>query len=485
MATHGVVAVSTELVSDLITPVAAFLRLTQGSGTRVLLESTDNSKRFGRFSILVIDTRETVVIDGGADAFAQLDRLNTSVGSVWRGDSLAELPFVAGVVFALGFECFGELESVGASPQSDLIASPQEVLCTPTNVVVFDHWHQRVTLIHNIFRDDVIGDNAEAFDRAYQDGLDALDSMIALGATPTEEPVLVVDQIAVAQTDPFTEWKAAWTAHDYADAVERMRDHIAAGDIFQAVPSTAFVAPFSPDMLMVYRALRHLNPSPYLYFFETPVLKLAGASPEALVRIAGDNVLTRPIAGTRGRGVTDAEDAELAADLLADAKEIAEHVMLVDLARNDLGRIAEFGTVRVSQFQQVELFSHVMHICSTVEATKRRDVSAVDVLRSVFPAGTLSGAPKIRAVQLINEIEATPRGLYGGVVGYLDASGNLDAAICIRTLMQNKDGVTWTQAGGGIVNDSVPTVEADEVRRKAGAVVAAALIAQGFADNRG
>ncbi len=481
VAQHEVVTVSTSLVSDLITPVAAFMRLTHDSPDRVLLESTDNAKRMGRYSILVAGVRQRVVVGDSDDAFAQLQSLADLAPRSWRDESQAEFPFVSGVIYTIGFECFASVEpSVGASPTVKLVDVPRALLLTPSDVVVFDHWRQSVSLLHNVYTADFDVTSEDAADAAYASAVAALQDLTNRGATPMPEPVLTVNPSTMSLRDPFAEWPGVVTADDYAQMVESVQQHIAAGDIFQAVPSAAFVAPFSPDMLMVYRAMRHLNPSPYLYFFDTPQLKLAGASPEALVRVLGRKAMTRPIAGTRGRGATDEQDAELAADLLADAKEIAEHVMLVDLARNDLGRVSEYGSVNVAQFQQVEYFSHVMHICSTVESTVSADCSAVDVLKAVFPAGTLSGAPKIRAVQLLNQYEATPRGPYGGVVGYLDYNGNLDAAICIRTVMQDSDGVTWTQTGAGVVKDSVPQTEVDEVRRKASSAVVAASVARSF-----
>jgi anthranilate synthase component 1 len=313
-------------------------------------------------------------------------------------------------------------------------------------------------------------------DSAYERGCEAIDRVLEKLARPLPaEPPLD----ARVESAPL-EFRSSTTREQYAKMVERAREYIRAGDAFQVVPSQRLTARLDVDPLLVYRWLRVINPSPYMFFLRCDDHLVLGASPEILVRLDAGEVTLRPIAGTYRRGKDEAEDLALERQLLADPKELAEHVMLVDLGRNDVGRVAEIGTVRVNEFQVIERYSHVMHIVSNVVGRLRPGLDAVDLLRASFPAGTVSGAPKVRAMEIIDELETTRRGLYGGAVGYLDARGNMDVCIAIRTLLA-KDGVVHVQAGGGVVADSDPDREYEESLHKARALLRAIECAAGSA----
>jgi anthranilate synthase component 1 len=360
-----------------------------------------------------------------------------------------------------------ELERLPDEPTDDL-GFPDHALLLTRTFVVFDHLRQRAFVIANVpISDDPESDYADARRRC--------DEVVDRLAAPLGSPQMdLAFDDAIEYTSPVSDDEfAAW--------VERCREHIYAGDVFQVVPSRRFEARLEGSAFGAYRALRALNPSPYMYFLRFGAssghdeIEIAGSSPEPLVRVTGDHVITRPIAGTRGRGRDDAEDRALEADLLADEKERAEHVMLVDLARNDVGRIAEYGTVNVDELMVVERYSHVMHIVSSVGGRLAPDKTAFDALTACFPAGTVSGAPKVRAMEIIDSLERTKRGPYAGVVGYFDFSGNLDTCITIRTIVAT-GGRAFVQAGAGIVADSDPVAEAEETRRKAEALLRAAVM---------
>ncbi len=336
-----------------------------------------------------------------------------------------------------------------------------------TDLAVLDHADGSVLLVANAINYDATD---ERVDDAWSDAVRRLDTMTdALGA-PAASTVAVID------IDVVPEVRNRRERADYLRSIERAKEQIRAGETFQIVVSQRFEVDCSADALDVYRVLRAANPSPYMYLLRFDGFDIVGSSPEALVKVADGRAMTHPIAGTRWRGATPEEDAELAAELLADEKERAEHLMLVDLARNDLGRVCAPGSVEVIDFMHVERYSHVMHIVSTVVGTVADDRTAFDVLVATFPAGTLSGAPKVRAMQLIEDLEPTRRGLYGGTVGYLDFAGDMDMAIAIRTAWI-RDGIAYVQAGGGIVADSVATSEFDESVNKAMAVVRAVATA--------
>jgi anthranilate synthase component I len=336
--------------------------------------------------------------------------------------------------------------------------------------VALDHLTQKAFVITNT-------SSSDAPDAAYDEAVERCDATVARLASPLAAAASDVAAPALRHAE------ASVSDEDYARWVEIARDHIYAGDIFQVVPSRRFEAPLRGSAFGAYRALRTMNPSPYMYFLRFgsgaghhASFEIAGSSPEPLVRVSGDRVVTRPIAGTRPRGATEDEDRALEAELLADAKERAEHVMLVDLARNDVGRVARYGSVTVDELMTVERYSHVMHIVSNVSGRLAAGCSPFDALTSCFPAGTVSGAPKVRAMEIIDGLERTKRGPYAGVVGYFDFSGNLDTCITIRTIVAT-GGRAFVQAGAGVVADSVPAAEAEETRRKAEALLKAAAAA--------
>ncbi len=338
----------------------------------------------------------------------------------------------------------------------------------PRHVVGLDHLRQTMVVITNVVVED---DPATQYDEAVA----ATDEMVRrLARTSTPSP-----PVPPPVTEPIGDVASNMAPADYERMVEEVKEYIRAGDSFQTVVSQRFSIDTDADPFDIYRILRVVNPSPYLFLFDFEDFQVVGSSPEALVQVQGRRCETWPIAGTRPRGRTPREDRELEHELIADAKERAEHVMLVDLGRNDLGRVCEIGTVHVDEMMEVERYSHVMHIVSSVSGTLREDLGPVDVLRAIFPAGTVSGAPKIRAMQIIDELEPTRRGCYAGAVGYVDFSGNLDTCIAIRTLVL-KDGTAYVQAGAGIVADSDPPTEQQETRSKAGAVLAAVRAASAW-----
>ena len=337
---------------------------------------------------------------------------------------------------------------------------------SPIRCLVFDHVNHQIKVVANAH---INGD----VDQAYEDALDRIDELIA----KLKQPLLMNYTNKPAASPSGVPVTSNFTKEDYHQVVLRAKEYIAAGDIIQVVPSQRFTVPISVDTFDAYRALRTVNPSPYMFYLKFDELQIAGASPEMMVRVEDGIAEMRPIAGTRPRGATPTEDEELGTELLADPKERAEHVMLVDLGRNDLGRVCEYHTVRVSEMMVVERYSHVMHIVSHVIGELREGQTPYDVIRACLPAGTLSGAPKIRAMEIIDELEPTRRGPYGGAVGYFSFSGNADTAITIRTLVV-KDGIAYVQAGGGVVADSVPEMEYEETVNKARAVLRAIELAE-------
>jgi anthranilate synthase component 1 len=345
---------------------------------------------------------------------------------------------------------------------------PDAVMAGIGELAAFDHFAQRVVLIVNVRIPAGVLSGTE-LDALYDDAVVRLDGLAADGAAPLGEPMLVPPDPAA----PLPEVTSSMAPGRYQAAVEVAKEHILAGDIFQVVLSQRFSFDLDADAYDVYRVLRQVNPSPYMYFVRTPEVTLAGSSPEPLVTLRDGRVTSRPIAGTRRRGRDAAEEARMGAELLADPKERAEHVMLVDLARNDVGRVVRFGTETVDEMMALELYSHVMHLTSQVSGELVEGATAIDVLRATLPAGTVSGAPKVRAMQIIDDLEPIKRGPYAGVVGYLDFSGNMDVAIAIRTLVVAPDGTASVQAGAGVVADSQADLEDLECHNKARALLTA------------
>lgn len=472
--THTVLSVWRELVADLTTPVAAFARVV-GDAPGFLLESVEHGERWSRWSFVGRNPLVTIVsrggelsIDGAVPAGVRTDQgvlaLLDDLLAVWRSPAIDELPpFHAGIVGYLGYDVVREVERLPNPPTDDL-ALPDAVLTVVGELAVFDHFRQRVTLIADVIVEPGVDD--ETLRALYDDAVARLDGLAADGARPLDEPFLEPP----SSQDPLPEVSSTMGPEIYAAAVEVAREHILAGDIFQVVLSQRFDFELGAEPFDVYRVLRQVNPSPYMYFVRSPEVTLVGSSPEPMVQLLGGRVISRPIAGTRRRGRTEEDDRRLAAELIEHPKERAEHVMLVDLARNDVGRVVSFGTEEVEEFMTLERYSHVMHLTSQVAGELAPDCTPIDVLRATLPAGTVSGAPKVRAMEIIDALEPTRRGPYAGVVGYLDFSGNIDTAIAIRTMVISADRAS-VQAGAGIVVDSVAEHEHLECQNKARALL--------------
>jgi anthranilate synthase component I len=473
-----VVPVWRELLADLITPVAAFARLCRDDQPGFLLESVEHGERWSRWSFVGRNPRATLVsrdghleVDGdlpadlptGSGVLAAVEAL---LGA-YRSPALADLPPLhGGLIGYLGYDVVREVERLpGAAP--DDRGSPDAVLSVIGELAAFDHWRQRVTLIENVIVPS--GAGPAELDELYDQALERLEQLAADGASPLDEPLVEPP----ATDDELPDVTSPTPVGDYARAVEVAKEHILAGDIFQVVLSQRFDFELGADPFDAYRVLRQVNPSPYMYFVRLPQLTLIGCSPEPMVQLIEGRVISRPIAGTRRRGVTEEEDRRLGAELSEHPKELAEHVMLVDLARNDVGRVVRFGTEQVDEMMTLERYSHVMHLTSQVSGQLAEGLTPIDVLRATLPAGTVSGSPKVRAMEIIDELEPVKRGPYAGVVGYLDFSGNIDTAIAIRTMVVWPDGRASVQAGAGVVADSVPTDEDQECHNKARALLTA------------
>jgi anthranilate synthase component I len=477
VADHTVVPVWRELLADLITPVAAFARLCGEDRPGFLLESVEHGERWSRWSFVGRNPVGTVVSRGGrvtteGDLPPDLPLADGVLATLeallerYRSPSLPELPPLhGGVVGHLGYDVVREVERLPDVPTDDR-GHPDAMLSVIGELAAFDHWRQRVTLIENVIVPP--GADEATIDALYDDAVARLDTLARDGARPLDEPL-----VEPPDTDELPDHTSTMGGEPYHLAVEAAREHILDGDIFQVVLSQRFDVTLDADPFDVYRVLRQINPSPYMFFVRQPGLTLVGCSPEPMVQLLDGRVISRPIAGTRRRGATEEDDRRLGAELLEHPKEIAEHVMLVDLARNDVGRVVTFGTEQVDEMMTLERYSHVMHMTSQVSGELAPGKTPIDVLRATLPAGTVSGAPKVRAMEIIDELEPVKRGPYAGVVGYVDFSGNIDTAIAIRTMVIGDDGVASVQAGAGIVADSVPEHEDLECRNKARALLLA------------
>jgi anthranilate synthase component 1 len=469
-------------IDDCETPVSAYLKL-RGEGPSFLLESAEQGQRFGRWSFLGVQPRTLIRLQDGVLRVGGEERPfedpYAAVAAELARYRVAPLPglppFAGGAVGLFGYDLVRYAEpSVGAANPDDL-AVPDLALMVSDVLLAFDHFRHEVTVLANVFVDDGVD-----LERRYREAVAAIVEV----RERLTEPVPRTPADTATRRPPGLKPSASASnlgPRGYADAVERVKDHIAAGDAYQVVPSQRWSADSPVEAFSIYRGLRTINPSPYMYFLDFEDFELAGASPESLVKVEGRRATLRPIAGTRPRAATVEEDLESASELLADEKERAEHVMLVDLGRNDLGRVCEFGSVEVDELMVVENYSHVMHIVSSVSGKLAPGVTGLDALRAALPAGTLSGAPKIRAMQIIDELEPVRRGPYGGAVGYLSYTGDLDTCINIRSALV-KDGRFHVQAGGGIVADSEPGYEVRETQAKAGAVFGAVELACEQAD---
>ena len=491
---HRIVPVWRELVADTFTPVAAFLQIVgTGDTSGFLLESVEGGERWGRYSFIGRNPLATIVTkgtevttrgdldldalcDGGVTGSHGILEALESILSACDSPDLPDLPPLhAGLVGYLGYDVVREVEHLPDTPLDDQ-GQPDAILAVIGQLAAFDHWRQRVVLIDNVVIDPTWTD--EDLEQAYNDAEARLDGLAADCVRPTPEAPRRLPPRQPAPSD------VSRTMSDqmYMDAVLAAKEHVVAGDIFQVVLSQRFdLGQLGVDPFDVYRVLRLVNPSPYLYFLRFPEVTVVGASPEPMVRLREGTVISRPIAGSRPRGQTPEEDALFAAELAEDPKELAEHVMLIDLARNDVGRVVSFGTEKMDEVMAVERYSHIMHMTSQVSGQLAPGKGPNDVLRATLPAGTLSGAPKVRAMEIIDELEPTKRGVYGGVVGYLDFSGNLDTAIAIRTMTVTPDGHASVQAGAGIVADSDPASENAECAHKAAALLSAVAMTRAAA----
>jgi anthranilate synthase component 1 len=455
---HNLIPVTHSFIEDCETPVSAFLKL-RGDGPAFLLESAEQGQQVGRWSF--IGWRPKQVIrwslgeEGNPYAIA-----GDAVSAVRQAKVAGLPPMSGGAVGFFGFDCVRSVERL-PEPNPDVLGLPDMALMLTDVIVAFDHLKHTVTILANAYLDEETD-----LDAAHARAVEAIRQVRTRLAGP-------LPPLETHAARPEPRFESNMERETFEANVSRIIEYIRAGDAYQVVPSQRWSAPNPVEPFSIYRGLRAVNPSPYMYFLDFEDFQIVGASPEPLLTVNGRYVSTRPIAGTRPRGE---DDAAIAAELLADEKERAEHVMLVDLGRNDLGRVCEAGSVHVERLMEVETYSHVIHIVSQVAGTLREDVRAIDALASVLPAGTLSGAPKIRAIEIIDELEPVKRGAYGGAVGWLSYAGELDTCICIRTVV-TKDGQAHIQAGGGTVADALPDYEYEESRAKAAGVVKAIELA--------
>ena len=466
-----------EVLADLDTPLTAYRKLAQGPYS-YLFESVQGGERWGRYSILGLPATEVIRITGQTVSVSnEQGEVTTEVADPiqwiedyrqqYRSPEIPGLPrFNGGLVGYFGYDSVRYFEPrLGPAPGEDVLGVPDILLMRSEEVVVFDNLRGALFLVVHVDPRET-----DAGEQAAQ----RLDELQALLRAPLPEPEHTVYGEPVDESD----FRSEFPEEQFKAGVEKVREYILAGDVMQVVPAQRMSCPFKAPALDLYRALRYLNPSPYMFYLDLGDFHIAGSSPEILTRAEQGAVTVRPIAGTRKRGANNEEDQALEADLLADPKEIAEHLMLIDLGRNDVGRVAKPGKVTLTDKMVVERYSHVMHIVSNVEGELRDGLGPLDVLRATFPAGTLSGAPKIRAMEIIDELEPTKRGVYGGAVGYIGFNGDMDTAIAIRTAVV-KDQRLYVQAGAGIVADSVPQSEWDETMNKARAVFRAVNLALG------
>jgi anthranilate synthase component 1 len=459
---HNLIPLRQTFIDDTETPVSAFLKL-RDEAPAFLLESAEQG-RVGRYSFIGLHPRKVLrwsLGDPGdpyALAAAELSRFDPA--------PLPELPpFAGGAVGMFAYDLVRTVEPLG-EPNPDTIGIPDLALMLTDTLVVFDHFKHTVTVLANVYAE-------EDLEASYVQALETIAGVRSRLAGPLPRPAKPPARDRVAPA-----FQSNMSREQFEANVARIVEYIYAGDAYQVVPSQRWSAPVPVEAFSIYRGLRAVNPSPYMYFLDFGDFEIAGASPEPLITVSGREVATRPIAGTRPRGASVEGDRLMAQELLADPKERAEHVMLVDLGRNDLGRVCEYGSVKVDEFMVVENYSHVMHIVSSVTGRLRQGVGALDALRSVLPAGTLSGAPKVRAMQIIDELEPVKRGGYGGAIGWVSYTGDLDTCIHIRTVVV-KDGVAHIQAGGGTVADAKPDYEFRESEAKARAVLEAIELAVG------
>jgi anthranilate synthase component 1 len=472
---HTVVPVWTEVLADMETPVAAYLKLV-GDDPGFLLESVENGERWSRYSFVGRNPLATLVLrdgqittTGDIPSGTVLDKgmlaAMESLLKIYKAPVMKDLPpLQGGLMGFLGYDIVREVEDLPNVPRDDR-KLPDATISVIGSLAAFDHWRQRVYLLESV---PLIKKNNVEINAAY----DAAIERIKKAAADLTKPLSYVAVEPPQPDDYKSKFDPKKNGNSYQRAVLAAKEYIKAGDIFQVVLSQRFDLRLNADPFDVYRVLRQVNPSPYMYYVKHPDLTIVGSSPEPMVQLRNGKVISRPIAGTRKRGVDEEHDRKLAAELKENPKEVAEHIMLVDLARNDVGRVAKFGTMNVDELMSLERYSHVMHLTSQVSGELQAGLGPIDVLRATLPAGTVSGAPKVRAMEIIDELEPVKRGPYAGVVGYVDFCGNLDTAIAIRTMFIGEHGASL-QAGAGIVADSIPEDEDLECFNKTAALMAA------------
>ena len=463
---YSLIPIAKEMYSDLTTPISLLRRIESLDSNFFLLESVEGGEKWARYSFLgyspilkialkdgvLTQTSKEIKVQSNNDPFEEL----RIILDKYKSPKIPGLPtFTGGLVGYMGYNMIGYAE-----PKLNLSSSEVDdfELMLFDKVIVFDHLRQKIIIIANMKSEDGL--------KGYNKALLEIETMAAMIKDDTKLPQLNTPKDVV--------FKSNMTEEEYCDMVEKTKHYIREGDIFQGVVSRKFEADYNGSLINAYRVLRTTNPSPYMYFIKSDDLEIAGASPETMVKLVGDKLTTFPVAGTRPRGASEEEDLALEKELLQDEKELAEHNMLVDLARNDIGRISSFGSVKVEDYMSIHRFSKVMHIASTVTGRLAEGKDACDAISSLLPAGTLSGAPKFRACEIIEELEVAPRGVYGGAIGYIDLSGNLDVCIAIRTAVK-KNNKVCVQAGAGIVADSVPYNEYMECEHKARAAMEAVI----------
>ena len=481
----NLIPVTRRILADLETPLSAYRKI-RGEGEAFLFESVEGGEHIGRYSFVGCNPRSVIRQDGSHVQIIENGRITESavIGrdvkdglevverlmKKYRAVSVPGLPrFTGGAVGFIGYEFIHDVEPVVPRPSNDELKTPVMYFLVADQLLIFDRVAQTITILVNAILED-----AESPAEAYENAVGEIDRLVSLLEQPSEHTA-----VSVPPEVPADGFHSNQTKEKFVANVEASKQYIQAGDIIQVVGSQRFSAPVTASPLDIYRAVRSINPSPYMFLLELAGFSLVGASPEIHVRCEEGKVEIRPIAGTRRRGKTEAEDQALEKELLADPKERAEHVMLVDLARNDIGRVCDFGSVQVKELMFIERYSHVMHIVSQVEGKLSAGKTNYDLMRATFPAGTVSGAPKIRAMQIISELEQTTRGTYAGAVGYFSFNGNLDTCITIRTALI-KEGQAYVQAGGGWVNDSVPENEFQETVNKSKAMRKAVAMAENF-----
>ncbi|MEX2600728.1 MAG: anthranilate synthase component I [Balneolaceae bacterium] len=473
------IPVSRRMLADVMTPVSVFLSIRDDASYPFLLESVEGGEQLARYSFLGRNPYQVLIFDGEevrlerdgeseqpeGDYFDVLRQLTTA----FREPDLPDLPRLTGG--AVGFSSYDtvrEVEDLPDVPEQD-VPLPEAIWAFYDEIIAFDHVKQQLVLMKTVFLDE--DTDLEAAWGNANESLKKLEESLKQVQTAASSIELEKEKLS-----------SNITKERFKEMVQKAREYIYEGDIFQVVLSQRFEVPYKGDRFMLYRALRMVNPSPYLFYLDFDGFSLIGSSPEVLVRVQHEKAQLLPIAGTRPRGKTQEEDLAFEEDLKNDPKEVAEHIMLVDLGRNDLSRVCEAGSVVLERNQVIERYSHVMHIVSDVSGTLQPGMSSVDALMQCFPAGTVSGAPKIRAMEIIDEMEPTKRGPYAGAVGYFDFSGNMDTCIAIRTMVATDDRI-FIQAGAGIVADSDPEMEYEETRNKAGALVEALGLALSFTDS--